>query len=581
MRRSFPAIVCLFIFQSAVAGSIEQSAHLIIQAFSGNQPAVHLSPHLLNIALHGHELAPEQIAELKALGFIFDGPLVNRTNITRWEASGLDRYTDSGIFRFHYTTSGTHSVGSEDLNGNSVPDYVDTAAAVFENVYSQQTSTMEYIRPPGDGTAGGSDHYDVYLRNLSSIYYGYVQGENYANGTGDNEHSARTETLALMSYMTMRNDYSHFSSNTPLENLQVTAAHEFFHAIQYGYDAYEKAWMLEATAVWMEEQVYDSINDCYQYLPSWFAAPETSLDAAGTHWYGSYIFFQYIEEHMGGSDPVRRTFEIGVDSPSDGGDFSHTDIDQALAEQGYSFKSALNGMAVANLLLTSDSEAGDYTYSEAEDYPLSAPDIYRTVDFTKGIESTLNSTSLERFAAQYTKLETDDPIKVDLTPESSSSEDLNMHAILQSNTGSITVYSGNSVNIDPTGMTAMTLAVVSQDTVGDNWDYSISITDGIPSVIGEPLLPGEIRIASNYPNPFNTSTTVDISVADNQELAVTVFDISGRQMSRIFTGSVDPGKMTISWNGKTDSGHNAASGIYFIFADGKWSTASEKMILVR
>lgn len=561
--------------------SVEQSAQIINRAFSGYQQSEHLSPHLLNIALHGHELPQSQKEELKGLGFSFDGQLVNRTSITRWEADGLDQVTDSGIFRFHYTTSGTHSVGSEDLNGNSIPDYVDTTVSVFENVYSAQVSTLGYVRPPGDGSAGGSDHYDVYLRNLWSNYYGYVQGENYAGGTGDNEYSARTEALAITSYMAMRNNYSGFPSHTPRENIQVTAAHEFFHAIQYGYDAFEKAWLMEATAVWMEEQIYDSINDCYQYLPGWFAAPEAALDASGSHWYGSYIFFQYIEEHMGGQDPVRRTFEIGVSSLSDGGDFSHADIDQALQERGYSFKAALNGMVVANLLLTSDSEAGNYTYSEALDFPVSQPRIYKTISFSKGVESTVSSSSLNRFASQYIKFETGDPMKVVLTPTSVNSDDLSLHAILQSNTGTITVYTGQAVNIDPTGMMSMTLAVVSQDTIGGNWDYSISVTDGIPSVIGEPLLPGEIQISSNYPNPFNTSTTVGISVADTQDLKVVVLDISGQRMRKLLEYQVDPGKMTVSWNGKTDSGHNAPSGIYFVLVNGQWSATSEKMILVK
>ena len=45
--------------------------------------------------------------------------------------------------------------------------------------------------------------------------------------------------------------------NSPIENLQFTAAHQFFHAIQFGYDAYEDAWFMEGTAAWIEDEVYD------------------------------------------------------------------------------------------------------------------------------------------------------------------------------------------------------------------------------------------------------------------------------------------------------------------------------------
>ena len=69
---------------------------------------------------------------------------------------------------------------------------------------------LGYAYPPSDGwytnqDNGGSDHYDVYLFNLSAGYYGYVMGENYAQADdifnrGDNEHtSLTTETNALTS----------------------------------------------------------------------------------------------------------------------------------------------------------------------------------------------------------------------------------------------------------------------------------------------------------------------------------------------------------------------------------------------
>jgi hypothetical protein len=37
--------------------------------------------------------------------------------------------------------------------------------------------------------------------------------------------------------------------------LKVTAAHEFFHAVQFAYDIGEDGWLMESTATWMEEHV--------------------------------------------------------------------------------------------------------------------------------------------------------------------------------------------------------------------------------------------------------------------------------------------------------------------------------------
>lgn len=48
----------------------------------------------------------------------------------------------------------------------------------------------------------------------------------------------------VSAYCVVDNDYAveEFGvRNTPLENLQVTVAHEYFHAVQFAYDFYEAA----------------------------------------------------------------------------------------------------------------------------------------------------------------------------------------------------------------------------------------------------------------------------------------------------------------------------------------------------
>ena len=58
--------------------------------------------------------------------------------------------------------------------------------------------------------------------------------------------------------------------------------------------------------------LFDEINDVYQYMPEWFKYPHRSLDEEGTHAYGSYIFFEYIEQNMGGIETLRKIFENSV-----------------------------------------------------------------------------------------------------------------------------------------------------------------------------------------------------------------------------------------------------------------------------
>ena len=79
---------------------------------------------------------------------------------------------------------------------------------------------------PLDGTAGGSNKYDVYIGNLGSGLYGFVSPENLI---GNNpQSSSLTEVDAMTSWMGMNNSYSWASLLSVLNAIKVTAAHEFF-----------------------------------------------------------------------------------------------------------------------------------------------------------------------------------------------------------------------------------------------------------------------------------------------------------------------------------------------------------------
>jgi hypothetical protein len=109
-----------------------------------------------------------------------------------------------------------------------------------------------------------------------------------------------------------------------LDALRVTAAHEFFHAVQFGYDLAEDAWLKESTAAWIEDVIYDSVNDNYQYLSrSPLSHPEVPLDSfvdfnasspvAGFH-YGVWIFFRYLSERY--DDQIIHDITTRLDSRS-------------------------------------------------------------------------------------------------------------------------------------------------------------------------------------------------------------------------------------------------------------------------
>ncbi len=566
-------LLILIITTSLSAQNIANSLETVINAFNGiKTDDRHLTHHLLDIAKNGRNIDYNDKVKLEALGFNFGSRLISRGGSERPESIGLDKFLDSEYFRFHYSTSGPHAVDTKDINNNLRPDYVEEVIKVFDYVADKLHNEMGYTRPPSDGyysstrDKGGSNHYDIYIRSIPSKYYGYVQPEEYSQGNGDNERSElRNEKNAFTSYMAIRNNYKKFSLSE-LENIKVTAAHEYFHAIQFGYDGWEKPWLLEASAIWMEEEIYDEINDCYQYMKDWFKYPHKSLDESGFHWYGSFIFFEYIEQHMGGSDTIRKIMEASVQSNSKEKDGSHLAINQALKLNNHSFQKALNGMSVANQIMSSF-ESKNYSYEEAESYPVDGPSISDIINFQFGRKDTINSSKLSRFGSEYFQVISNDPVLINLTNKSGSLPDLQLNAILKKNDNSYSIISSPSINIDPSELKSIFLSIVSQDTIGGNWDYQLSVENGKSGTnINSPI---EFVLNRPYPNPFNGSIKFSLYVIKDSKITIDLIGINGRRIIRLFSGELSSGNHNYNWRGIDQNGNQVSSGVYYIKVSGE------------
>lgn len=76
-------------------------------------------------------------------------------------------------------------------------------------------------------------------------------------------------------------------------------------------------------------------------------------------------------------------------------------------------------------------------------------------------------------------------------------------------------------------------------------------------------LPKEINLYHNFPNPFNSSTTINYQIPKLSHIKIQIFNISG-QLIRILQDSKQlPGYYTIIWDGRDDFNKSLPSGIYF------------------
>lgn len=285
-----------------------------------------------------------------------------------------DGCSDSIPVCVHWTNNADDAPPPGDIDDDGIPNQVEKTVRVMERVWAVEIDDMGYRRPLTDERASEPDNdgvnFDVYLSDIGDLgLYGYC--------AIDDSRTRKDSTYRfydVAAYCVLDEDYasSEFGSrNTPAENLKVTAAHEFFHAIQYAYDATEDLWLAEGSAAWIEDEVYDGVNDNRQYLAaSQFARPLQSLDSArGLSRYGSWGFWRYLTERFG-PGLMKSVWQRADASPTGRDDYSLKALDRVLRRQGADLTAVLGdfGLVIA--------EPGEFL-TEGDAFPSAVVDTFR------------------------------------------------------------------------------------------------------------------------------------------------------------------------------------------------------------
>ncbi len=93
--------------------------------------------------------------------------------------------------------------------------------------------------------------------------------------------------------------------------------------------------------------------------------------------------------------------------------------------------------------------------------------------------------------------------------------------------------------------------------------------------------PGTIVLSQNYPNPFNPSTTISFTCKKAESISLNIYNIKGEKICNLFTGKVEPGQKTLTWNGQDNSGKTVGSGIYFYKISNGTIEQTRKMLLIK
>ncbi|MDD2541109.1 MAG: hypothetical protein PHH28_08690 [Desulfuromonadaceae bacterium] len=402
-------------------------------------------------------------------------------------ASEAPLFTSAGgHFVIHYSTTGTDAPPPADLNNDGVPDWVETVAATFENVYTSY-GTMGYRLAP---TLPAGSPFNIYLLDLAPQgYYGVTTSDKHVPSTG--------YPNAYTSWMELDNNFTdaiyHPLTYTPLQSLQITAAHEYHHAIQYGYNYYFDTWYAEATSTWMEDELYDNVNQSYSYISNWFTQSKLALDTPVSTTtgggYGRWIFNRYLSETHDPQGPpiIRSAWEklAPLPSPGNGADIPMIPVlESLLSSTTYATTLGTDFFGFAKRVYTRD-----WTTHKNE---INKIHVYSPVE-TYSTYPVNNTVTLPHYSFAYFRF----------LPPSSSPDNLNITvtgtsgikatAFITSSGGIVTEYpfitvSGTTMAIPYFSSASEVVLLVANTTDVDNHQVAFS-TDGTPAPVTDPTTP--------------------------------------------------------------------------------------------
>jgi len=103
--------------------------------------------------------------------------------------------------------------------------------------------------------------------------------------------------------------------------------------------------------------------------------------------------------------------------------------------------------------------------------------------------------------------------------------------------------------------------------------------DATKAEIGEEI---QEFAVSNFPNPFNPTTTIRFSLPDNAQVSLEIFNVLGEKVRTLIHGQTyEPGYYNVVWDGKDNNGRTASSGIYFYRIVAGQNVKTVKMLLMK
>lgn len=97
----------------------------------------------------------------------------------------------------------------------------------------------------------------------------------------------------------------------------------------------------------------------------------------------------------------------------------------------------------------------------------------------------------------------------------------------------------------------------------------------------EQVFPTDYVILTNYPNPFNSSTTIQCKIPQSDKIYLSLYTATGQKLTTIYEGELPAGLHSFDLSLKNFSGIENSSGLYFIHLKGRKFSKTHKIFLMK
>ena len=124
------------------------------------------------------------------------------------------------------------------------------------------------------------------------------------------------------------------------------------------------------------------------------------------------------------------------------------------------------------------------------------------------------------------------------------------------------------------GMQTLRLALA--DLAGNRavWERRVDLA-------GLVVLPVQVTLHQNFPNPFNPSTTIRFEIPEETEVRLTIYNMLGQEVRRLLEGRMAAGRHAVSWDAQDAVGRPVAAGAYVYRMDASGVLLVRKMLLLK